>query len=73
MRLADNRITADATQFFGNLAGGHAFFPHRLQLVDPFVSPGQYPFLTFFICSLPANNDMGLTGRSFNAVPRRAV
>jgi hypothetical protein len=41
MRLADHSVTADAAQFLGDLAGGHALFPHRFQLVDAFVSPRQ--------------------------------
>src|SRR3546814_6432184 len=38
MRLADHSITADSAQLIGNLTGGHAFFPHRFELVDAFRS-----------------------------------
>jgi hypothetical protein len=39
VRLADHGIAAYATQFFRNLACGHALFPHPFKLVDAFFSP----------------------------------
>ena len=41
MRLADHGIAADTAQFVRDLAGGQAFFPHCLELVDTLVGPGQ--------------------------------
>ena len=41
VRLADHRITADAAQFVRDLARGQPALPHRLELVDPFIGPGQ--------------------------------
>jgi ABC-2 type transport system permease protein len=46
VRLANHRIAADPPQILGDLAGGHALFPHRFQSVDAFVGPGHlYPSL----------------------------
>jgi hypothetical protein len=41
VRLADYGIAADPAQLVGDLAGGRAFRPHRLQAIDPFFSPGH--------------------------------
>lgn len=39
MSLADYGVAADAAEFFGDLAGGRAAFPHLRQLFDPVVGP----------------------------------
>jgi hypothetical protein len=46
MRLANDGIAADPAKIFGDLACGHAFFPHRFQSVDAFIGPRHvYPSL----------------------------
>jgi ABC-2 type transport system permease protein len=39
MRLADYSVAAHPAQIFGDLAGGHALFPHRFQSIDAFIGP----------------------------------
>jgi hypothetical protein len=41
VRLADHGIAAHAAQFFRDLAGGGAAFPHAGQFVDAFVGPAH--------------------------------
>ena len=50
MRLADHGVAADAAQLVGDLAGGRALGPHRLQALDPLFSPGHAILLRILWC-----------------------
>src|SRR6185436_9593384 len=41
MRLADYGVPADPAELVGDLAGGHAAFPHFPELFDSLVCPGH--------------------------------
>lgn len=47
MRLANHGVAADTAQFFGDLAGGRAAFPHLRQFLDPLFGPAHASNLSF--------------------------